>query len=622
MIDSITAEVVRNFLHNAADQVYEAICRTSPNPGVNESKDCGAGVYSYDGSRVKIVSAAGIITHAFEQMTSAQACVDFFRGDLHPGDVLLVADSFHGGSHLGCRTIIVPIFVDGRPRFLTAARLHVLDQGGPAPGAVNPLCREIWHEGLRLPPLKLYEKGARRQEVWDWLCANNRLPDMMLADMDAMIGACKMGEVRIRELVERWSLKTVENSLAWIFGHSQRSFVERIRKWPDGVYRAEFFADSDYADQRNLAIRVAITIDGERMTIDFAGTDPQVDGLVNSVSGNTIAWICAALAVICPDIPINSGFFEPLTILLPEGTLVNAVSPAPTVLGTVVVGGQIAQAVMKACEQFVPERVGNICLDGAACYVFGSDERAERFLTHSKKNPGQFFFWDMSMVAMCSSAAYGTDGWGCWAAPFSVANPVNHEFTEVQQPTLYQQAELFIDSAAPGQWRGTPAYVMRRIDRGAANVFANFAAQSLIYPLPGYAGGYEGAGNFYIVAEGTENERICGEHPLAEPYQAPKVIFSHCGGGGGWGDPLDRDPAAVLDDVLDEYVSVEGAEKDYGVIIDTTTWRVREEQTAGERARRKADPAPRVRRGLGREWAIDRAKIRHLVGTGTSGNVR
>lgn len=154
---------------------------------------------------------------------------------------------------------------------------------------------------------------------------------------------------------------------------------------------------------------------------------------------------------------------------------------------------------------------------------------------------------------------------------------------------------------------------MRRVDRDASNTFANFAAQSLVHPLPGYVGGYEGAGNFSILDEGGANEMICGEYLLAQPYEPPKVLFSQSGGGGGWGDPLDREPQAVLDDVLDEYVSVEGARHDYGVIIDSERWIVQVEATARERARRKAQPAARKRRGLGREWTIQRARIAHRV---------
>ncbi|WP_031466309.1 hydantoinase B/oxoprolinase family protein [Sciscionella sediminilitoris] len=611
MADPITAEIIRNHLDTIAEQIFETICRSSPNSVVNETKDCGAGIYSYDGSTSKMVSRAGIIAHSFAGLSSSQTVLDFFRGDLHPGDALLVADSYHGGSHLGCWNVVVPVFFDGKPRFLTGGRLHVLDQGGPMAGAVNPQCREIWHEGFRIPPMKLYEKGARRRELWDWLMANNRLPDITEADVETMIGACRVGENQITELVERHGLEQVEDSLEWIFGYSERKFRDQVSAWPDGTYHGRFTVDSDYADHTDIDIRVAVTIDDDHMIVDFEGTDPQTDGLVNSVPANTIAYVSIALSALCPQIPVNSGFYEPVEIKMPEGTIVNAVSPAATVLGTIVCGGQIGQAVMKAFEQFVPQRVANVSIDIANNYCFGTDDREDRFLVASSSNPRQFFFWDMSPVAMSSSAAYGQDGWGAWATPFSVSRPANNEFTEVQFPTIYHQGEYAIDSAAPGQWRGSPAYIMRRTDRGASSTFATFNSQSLIHPLPGYAGGYEGTGNFCIIGENAD-EAICGEHMVAQTYDPSQVIFSHSGGGGGWGDPLDRDTEAVLDDVLDELVSLEGARHDYGVVIDPTTWTIDREATEHERARQRAEPS-RTRRGLGREKAIQRAHIRHRI---------
>lgn len=611
MVDPITAEIVRHSFEAVADQVYETICRASSNPGVNEMKDCGAGIYSYDGSTTSMVSRAGIIAHSMAGVTSAQACLEFFRGDLAPGDVLLVSDSYHGGSHLGCWTVVVPMFFDGKPRFLAAGRLHLMDQGGPAPGAVNPDCREIWHEGFRPSPLKLYEKGQRRRELWDWLVANNRMPDMLESDIEAMVGACRVGELRVREIVERHGLSTVDASLEWIYDYSEQQFRRQIAEWPDGEYTAAMLVDTDYADARDLKIEVTVRINGGDLEFDFTGTDDQTDGVVNSVPANTIAYICVVLSVLCPDIPVNSGFFRPFNVVLPKGSLVNPTPPAATALGTIVCGGQIGQAVMKACEQFVPERVGNISIDTANTYVIGLDTRPDRLGAHGAE-PARFMFWDESMVAMDNSATFGVDGWGAWATPFSVARPTNHEFHEVLYPTTYLQAEYSTDSAAPGQWRGSPAYVMRRVDSGATDAVTNFNAQSLVHPHPGYVGGYEGVGNFYVVNEGDSDEAICGEFALSQPYRTEAVIFSQSGGGGGWGDPLERDATAVLSDVIDEYVSIEGAAKDYGVVIDPTTWTV--DAAATTALREKLSKDSRSRRGIGREWTIDRAQIRHRTG--------
>ncbi|WP_156096693.1 hydantoinase B/oxoprolinase family protein [Amycolatopsis jejuensis] len=611
MTDPITAEIIRSYLDTTAEHLYETICRTSPNPLVNEAKDCGGGIYGYDGTSARMVARSGIIAHSFALSTSCQAALDFFRGDLHPGDVILVGDPYHGGSHCGCWSVVVPIFVDGRPRLLAAARLHVLDQGSPTPN-VNFACRDVWGEGLRLAPLKLYEKGERRREVWDWITANNRVPFVVEGDVEAMIGACRVGERMVRELVGRYGLGTVEGSLEWILGHSARKFRKQIAEWPDGLYRSAFRVDSDHAGNDDRQIKVAISVDGDRMTVDFDGSDAQTDGLINSAKPNTIAYVGVVLSALCPDIPVNAGFFEPLTIRLPEGTIVNPSPPAATVTGTVVAGCQIGQALMKACEQFAPERAANVSVDITGPIVYGTDAREHRFQTHSARNPRFFMFIDMSMVSMSNSAAFGHDGWGMWATPFSVARPINVEITEVQQPTLYLQSEFGTDTPAPGRWRGTPALTMRRIDRGAEDMKAAFFVQSVVHPLSGWVGGYEGAGNYLVINEGEPDELICAEHPISHvSYDPAKPIFSQCGGGGGWGDPLDRDPAAVRDDVLDEYVSVEGARYDYGVVLDAATYEIDQVATEQLRATRRA--GPRKRRGLGRERTIERTGIAHRL---------
>ncbi|MGW6459422.1 hydantoinase B/oxoprolinase family protein [Streptomyces sp. NPDC055078] len=610
MADPITAEIIRSALDTTATEIYQTLTRSSEHPVVAESKDCGAGVYSYDGVEAKMVARDGIILHSFAQLSSAQTSLDFFRGDLDPGDVLLVADSYSGGSHIGDYTVLLPIFFDGRPTFFTATRLHVADQGGPFPGGGNPNGREIWHEGFRPGPLKLVEKGQRRRELWDWLKRNNRLPDLLEADLAGMIGACRKGEERIRELCDRYSLDTIGESLEWIFGYSERRLREHIRGWPDGTYHSEVFIDTDNRDHRDLRIKLSVTVADDTMTLDFTGTDPQTDGTINSVVANSIAWVSVAISVLCPEIPVNSGLFNALTINLPKGTLVNADPPAATMDSTLCCGGQIGQAVMKACEQFVPERVGNVSVPLPIHYVRGFDRRPNRDHPDPGSGDSFFLYWELSVTATSCSATYGVDGWGGWAAPFSVARPVNVEINEWQFPGFYHQDEYATDSAAPGQWRGSPAFVMRRTLRGARDTSAYSDPRGIVHPLPGYAGGYEGTGNVTIFDEGGDTELIVADGNIFTAFDPSVTVFAQSGAGGGWGDPLDRDPRLVLDDVLDEYVSLEGAKADYGVIIDPRKWVVLQEETERERAAQRADTT-RERRGIGRKNLIERANIGH-----------
>ncbi|WP_033292659.1 hydantoinase B/oxoprolinase family protein [Amycolatopsis jejuensis] len=605
MIDSITAEVVRNYLDAVAAEVYESMCRSSPNPSFNESKDAGAGVYAYRGGRSSIVARAGISLHSYSGLMSAQTALEFFEGDLDKGDILLVADSYHGGSHIGDYTIVAPIFFDGRPAFFTSVRGHIMDQGGPFPGGADPTGREIWHEGFRPAPLKLYEKGERRREVWNWLLANNRFPALLEADLAAMTGACKLGETRIREFADRYGLAAIEDSLEWIYDYSERKFRDRIRSWPDGTYRGEAFVDADFTGRHDLPIRVAVTIDGDGMLLDFAGTASQSEGYINSVETNTRSWAAVVFASLCPDIPINSGFLRALRFRIPEGTLANPRSPAPTAMGTVLCGSQIGQALMKACEHFAAEQVGTIGIDGAACWVFGRDERESRLVTRAGGDP-MTIFADMWMVAECNGGAYGTDGWGAWSPPYSASLLPTIEMTEVQSPVHYHQAEFAPDSAAPGTWRGCPGVVARREMRGAAGTVANMGVQSLAHPLAGYAGGHDGAGNVIVIGEGDTGEMVVTESKYA-PVEPSAVIYSFSGGGGGWGSPLDRAPEAVLSDVLDGYVSAEAARADYGVVIDPGTMTVDPGATERERAGRRDSPVPP---STGRRMVLARSGVR------------
>jgi N-methylhydantoinase B len=427
-----------------------------------------------------------------------------------------------------------------------------------------------------------------------------------------MIGSCRKGEQRIRELCARYGLDTVGESLNWIFDYSERKFRDQVRTWPDGTSTADIFVDTDNAGNEDLRIRVSITVDGDDLIIDFAGTDPQTPGAINSVATNTIAWVCVAMSVLCPDIPVNSGYFDALTIRIPEGSLVGALPPAATVNSTLCCGNQIGQAVMKAVEEFIPRRVGNVSVPLPLHYVIGRDARADQGIAAPSSSAGAFLLMDIAFTTTSCSAAYGVDGWGGWAGPFSVARPGNTEMTELQYPAFYYGDEYVTDSAAPGQWRGSPAFAFRRTMRGAADTTAYTDPRGVVHALPGYAGGFEGTGSVAIFDEGGPAELVVSESAVFRPVDPAVTMFAQSGAGGGWGDPLERDPARVLDDVLDEYVSIDGAKADYGVVIDPQRWVVLDEETARERAAHRADPH-RERRGLGRKQMIERARIQHRI---------
>ena len=599
MPDPITAEIIRNYMESVAEQTIQTMVRTSVSPIFNEAHDCSAGVFYYDGEEASIVARADAIpVHIYGALTSVQACLDFFHGDLSNGDVLIVCDPYFGGTHLGDYTVVVPVFYDGQPMFFPAVRAHTLDQGGPTPSGFSLASREVWHEGFRYAPLKLYEKGELRREVWDLILRNNRLPELLEADIDAMIGGCRVGADRIRSLCDKYGLETVRESVGWSFDYSEKLFREQIRQWPDGVYRASSLLDSDFAGRFDLPIEVALTIDDDEVFVDFEGTAAQSECITNSVPGNTMSYVYTVFSVLCPDIPINSGFFRPVTANLPPGSVVNPREPAAAAYATICIGCDIGDALMKAAEGFAPRSVGTGSIDLTIYLTHGVDARNGRF----------FVQVDYQNTPVSSGGTYGVDGWGAWSAPFCALVLASVEMTEVQYPCLYRQAELTTDSAAPGQWRGSPAHAMQRGPYNTAGpAFAQAFIQGLRNPLHGFQGGRAGAGNFAIADYGSDDAEIVTLVKPLHPANPGSSYFFSCGGGGGWGDALDRDPAAVLADVLDEYVSLAGAGEDYGVIIDPASETVDEAATDALRARLRSRDAGWL--ALGRRQTLERTGV-------------
>lgn len=587
MVDVITAEIVRNYMESTAAEIVQTLVRSSVSPLFNEAHDCSAGVFYFDGEQAQIISRADATpVHIFGALSSVQVCLDFFQGDLNDGDVIIVSDPYFGGTHIADFTVVKPVFYEGQPMFFPSVRGHMLDSGGPTPSGFSLHSREIWHEGIRFSPMKLYDKGELRREVWDLLVRNTRLPETVLVDLNAMVGACRIGEDRIRDLCSRYGLETVRESVSWIFDYSERRFRERIREWPDGRYEGVSALDCDFTGRHDLKIKTAITIKGDAIEVDFAGTEAQSEGIINSVPGNTLSYVYLAFACICRDIPINSGFFRPITANLPRGSLVNPDPPACAAYATICIGCDIGEAVMKACEGFAPDRVGTISIDLTLCWSYGVDARTG----------GYFIHYDYNASPISAGATKGVDGWGAWAIPFCALTLPSVEMTELQYPCIYRRFEMTSDSAAPGQWRGAPAVICERDVRNAAGPVLNQVwIQGLRQPLQGFLGGRPGSGNFAVMLPGTPRETIVAEIAFEDPplENGQGFLVESCGGGG-WGDPLDRDPELVLEDLRDQYVTLEGARHDYGVVIDSGTMTIRKDETvvmrAALRETRKLDP--------------------------------
>ena len=578
MITPITAEIIREYFESVAEEIIKTMVRASVSPIFNEAHDCSAGVFSYDGKQVGLVSRGDAVpVHIYACLTSVEACIRFFRGDLNDGDVILACDPFFGGTHIGDYTIIMPIFCNNKPVFFASVRAHMLDVGGPVPGGLNAEAEEVWQEGFRFPPVKVFEKGERRRDVWDLLKANNRLPDIAIADINAMIGACKIGQERIRAVVNKYGLATVQEGVRYTFDYSEKKFRNAIAQWPTGVYTGRSLLDQDFRGNQNINVDVCIEVKEGEVVVDFSGSHAQSPGVINSVVGNTISYVYGCFSAVCPEVPINSGFFRPIRVVLPEGSVVNPDPPAAAGYATICIGCTIGEAVMQALGKIVPERVGTTSIDLSMLWTHGEDPRTKNF----------FISYDYHASPVSSGGTYGVDGWGGWSALFCALQLASVEMTEIQYPFLYLEGEYSTDSAAAGQWRGAPAYSMRRMAyQTDSPIYLNIWVQGARHALQGYCGGQAGVGNYAVVHYDTEQARTVTDVAFLEPSERGDVLFFQSCGGGGWGDPLTRDPAAVLADVRNEYVSIEGAENDYGVVIDPISHTVDETATQQRRAAR------------------------------------
>jgi N-methylhydantoinase B len=575
--DPITAEIIRNSLDTVCQELSATVENTALSPIFTLNHDYSCGVFYWDGAEVQLLARdAAVPVHIFASLDSVGTVLDAFAGDVAQDDVFLVADPYMGGTHCPDWTIIKPVVVEDDTVFFPCVRGHVNDVGGPVPGNYNVEAREVWQEGFRIPPVRIVERGRPVTELWEVILANTRLPDEVRGDLLAMVGACGVGERRIRDMAAKYGTAALRASVSYVVDYSETRLRAEIRGWADGTYAHTEQLDHDFAGNRDIPVAITLTIAGDAVTVDFAGSSDQVPGFVNSPRGNTLSQVFTAITALCPDIPVNSGFFRPIDVLLPERSLVNPEAPAPVGHCTLVPGTTVIDAVMKAFEQVTPELVGSAACGMKSALAFGMDAATGRYWVGS----------DLGATAMSAGGARGTDGWGAWAATFCALRLPPLEMFEVYYPYRYMISEYARDTAAPGQWRGAPAmhYRRRHTDRMRCTIYN----ASYRHPLAGYAGGHRGAGNYWVIREGAPDELLVTESCYAEPLPEGSLLFAQSGGGGGWGDPLDRAPEAVLDDWLDDLVSLESARRDYGVVIDAGREAVDAPATRAERARRAA----------------------------------
>ena len=583
--DPVTAGVIRGAMETVCFEMATYVSRTATTPILNQSNERNATVLDAKGRLAAL--SVGIPQFMLTSTLPVRFALEFLGADeFREGDVFVGNDPYHGGGHLPDYNVFAPVFADGpdgtRQMVLIASiQCHHGDTGGGVPGGYNVTATDIWGEGARWPAVKVVDRGVERRDVLYAMQANNRLPDY-IGDLRAQIGAAQLAVRRLGEVIGRYGSDTVAASVDSMIDYAAGRFREEVAAWPDGVYEADAFVDHDPLGNPDIKLHVKITVDGERLTIDFTGSDTRQEIQAWSTFGNTRGYTIAQIAsMMDPEIPKNEGFFDQIELVVPQGCVLNPHPDKPVSAGTHHPGADVGEVIALAMQQVLPERaVPQTYKTGIPTIIVGVDPRTgQKFTDHSAE-----------VYAGWCNAAKGMDAWGAQNAAFGNLWKATAEINESLFPHVQWSRDYRTDSGGAGQWRGLCGSHYEKEVRVDASVYTYVVGMK--YPMPGVAGGSPGEPNKMIIRYGSDDPYPVQHTADWIPMQAGQRLLYDYGGGGGWGDPLEREPAAVLDDVLDEYVSPEAAEREYGVVLtgslDDLTLAVDEAGTEKLRSDRRA----------------------------------
>lgn len=567
-VDSVTVEVIRNYLLSAAREMMRNLKRTSFNTIVYEIQDFGLGIYDRQGRLLAESPGLAVFTRAND--FGVKNMINYLGPDgFERGDVILLNYPFWSASHTLDVMASSPIFYKDELVGFTAVKIHLLDLGQKDAGYTLD-STDMYQEGLIFPCSKIVEAGTWNKPLGDLIRFNSRMPDRVIGDINAQISSCRTGERRVEQLIDRFGLDVFDAAVEQIFEHGERIARARLAELPKGTWSAEDYLDSDGIDHDTmLKVRVTVTITDGEFHVDFTGSHPTVKGPLNLPFGLTEGVSALTFkGLTTPDSPANDGHFRPLRVTAPEGSIMNAQPPAPTFM--LWTGLLTPEVILKAVAKALPDDVP-ACSGGDVSTMMGVG-----------LNPRTGQPWvEATNEAVGFGAHAGGDGENGimhMSEPGCQNNPV--EVLETKAPLLIESYGLVRDSGGPGKHRG--GLGIQRTYRFLHDSYALTLVQKTRTKPWGLAGGHEGENCKVILRPGTESERVVGM--VYEPMKADEVLINMTGGGGGWGDPLERDPERVLDDVINDYVSVEAAKDKYGVIIDVNTMTVDHDATDALRA--------------------------------------
>ena len=556
--DPFTLELFKNALFSISDEMAVTICRTTYSGVLRDNMDFSTGFTDANGKLV--AQGLTIPLHLGSIPTALDSVLDHFKGDIQPGDVFIMNDPYEGGMHLPDVFIFKPIFVEGEQLAIAATISHQADIGGRVPGSNASDSTEIFQEGLRIPPIKLYMGGELNETMWRLIEKNVRIPIQVLGDMRAQLSACTIAENQFLELVDRFGLETTRFYMGEVIDHTERLARAAIRKLPDGEFAFEDWVDDDGIDRdRPIRLFCNITKRDDAIRVDWAGSSDQVKGAINCTLSFTKAVSYAAIrSVLDFDIPCNEGLFRAIDVTAPPGTVTNMVLPAACAARGLT-GFRMGDCVFGALAMMLKDEVGAASDGGNTGVSIGGYDKSRR----------PFIFVDFA----CGS--WGGRPWGDGVQGNSnmFANMASQsvELIESQNPIQILRYELIPDRAGAGKYRGGVPYRRDYLFTEEEAVLQVRSDRRRFRPY-GLYGGHAGRPSRNVLNPDKEARLL--DSKVTMHLRRGDVFRHELPGGGGWGDPLDRDPSNVLNDARNEYISVEGANRDYGVVIDSSTWTV------------------------------------------------
>lgn len=581
-LDPVTFEVLKNAYVNIVDQMAEQILRTCYS-FVIYSRDFSSALCDPTGDTI-MQGSGDIAAHVGTLHLTAKAVIKKFGNDVHPGDVFVINDVYQGGTHFNDTRLFAPMFYKGELLGFAQANGHWADVGGAVPGSFNVNALDHMAEGLRITPVRVYSKGVYLSDVAELIAHNTRAPSDIIGDLQAQAEACRLAEREVQRLCDKYGVDTIKKSFAEVQDYVEDMTRQRISDLPDGTWETIDYIDVDPDLGEGLVpIKVKMTIDGDRVHYDLTGSHPKsVGSFLNCCYGGAFAAVVAGTKMQSPDIPMNSGFYRVVTVDAgPLGSVVNAEWPTPVAGFASGPFEKIMNAVFELWAEVLPERAMACTFNLDYLLIGGRDTR------HEGK---PYFMWYDWMVGGWG-ARNGRDGWAATGPVFGVQLGTQpFEGQERLSPVLTTCHELMVDSGGPGEFRGGLGVQKGGTLYACERTVVSYCCDRERSITWGLWGGLPSIPHGVWVNPGQEKERYLGSLFSGVPLQQGDTVQRPSAGGGGLGDPLKRDIQSVLSDVVEGYVSVERAKKDYGVVVhvvdlDLDEYKIDENATLAERAR-------------------------------------